>query len=179
MICENCKQRPATVTVTQSRDNKKVVRHYCSTCSQQLNNMEAEDPISMQQLFADWFGIPTWSANAPKSQQEVEQPDACPDCGMTYQQFLHDGKFNCPMCYDAFREQLPQVMKRLHNGAVQHVGKVPGTVNETYQIKQQIDHLRTEMRKAVEEEYFEEAAVLRDQIKTLEQQLQGGDTDGA
>lgn len=176
MICENCKQRPATVTVTQIRNGQQFTKHYCDVCSQQMHQHQQEEQVPLQQLFADWFGIPTWSANAPKSQQQEQQ--ACSNCGMTYAQFLQEGKFNCPTCYDAFRTQIPQVMKRLHNGATKHVGKMPGAINATYQLKQRIENLRAEMRKAVEEERFEDAAALRDEARTLEQQLQGGDSNG-
>lgn len=176
MICENCKQRPATVTVTQIRNGQQVTNHYCDVCSQQMHQHD-QNEVPLQQLFSDWFGIPTWSANAPKSQQQ-EETTACSNCGMTYAQFLQEGKFNCPTCYDAFRPQLPQVMKRLHNGATKHVGKMPGSVNATYQLKQRIEGIRADMRKAVEEERFEDAATLRDEARKLEEQLQGGDSNG-
>lgn len=179
MICENCKQRPATITLTQVKNGQQITKHYCEICSQQLHQHDhsQNEHVPLQQLFADWFGIPTWSANAPKSQQQEEHL-ICPNCGVTYKQFLHDGKFNCPTCYDAFRDELPQVMKRLHNGATRHVGKMPGAVNATYKLKQEIEGLRNDMKKAVEEERFEDAATLRDQARKLEKELHGGDLNG-
>ena len=94
MICENCKQRPATITVTQLKNGKKTTRHYCEVCNQQLDhfhlNLDMDDnPISMQQLFSNWFGTSSESAQVPKSQEQyMHQQNACPECGMTYQQFL-------------------------------------------------------------------------------------------
>lgn len=177
MICENCKQRPASVTITQNRNGHQITKHFCDVCSQQVK-VDSNEQLSMQQLFADWFGIPTWSTNAPKNHHTEPEMITCEGCGMSYNQFLQEGKFNCPTCYETFREQLPQIMKRLHNGATKHIGKVPGAVNEMYQLKQQIEQVRNDMKKAVEEEQFEKAAILRDEAKALERQLLGGDVHG-
>jgi protein arginine kinase activator len=67
------------------------------------------------------------------------------------------------------------VLKRLHNGATEHIGKVPGSINESYQVKRQIEALRQDMKVAIEEERFEDAASLRDQVRALEQKLSGGE----
>lgn len=56
MICENCKQRPATITVTQMKNGKKTTRHFCEVCNKQLDSFHLNldfnaDPISMHKLF--------------------------------------------------------------------------------------------------------------------------------
>ncbi|MGG0657165.1 UvrB/UvrC motif-containing protein [Rummeliibacillus pycnus] len=130
----------------------------------------------MQKLFSNWFGTPSWSVQSVpiNNKQTIVQNESCPQCGMTYRKFLEEGKFNCPTCYETFKEQLPQVLKRLHNGATEHIGKVPGSINESYQTKRQIEALRQDMKVAVEEERFEDAANIRDQVRLLEQKLQMG-----
>ncbi|MFE6169975.1 nucleotide excision repair protein [Viridibacillus arvi] len=180
MICENCKQRPATITVTQMKNGKKTTRHFCEVCNKQLDSFHLNldfnaDPISMHKLFSNWFGTPSWSVAAPNvNEQKTQEQENCPECGMTYHQFLNEGKFNCPGCYETFKEQLPQVLKRLHNGAVEHVGKVPGSINELYQLKRQIEAIRLDMKVAIEEERFEDAAAMRDNVRSLEKKLQVG-----
>lgn len=181
MICENCKQRPATITVTQMKNGKKVTRHFCDVCNKQLDhfhlNLDSdESPNAMQKLFSNLFGTPSWSVQSVpiSSQQTKVQNESCPKCGMTYRKFLEEGKFNCPTCYETFKDQLPQVLKRLHNGATEHIGKVPGSINECYQMKRQIEALRQDMKAAVEEERFEDAASIRDQVRSLEQKLPNG-----
>ena len=37
MICEHCKQRNATVTVTQVQSGQKVEHHYCEVCAAQFH----------------------------------------------------------------------------------------------------------------------------------------------
>ena len=63
MICEHCKQRNATVTVTQVQSGQKVEHHYCDVCASQFHPFHAEfkqEPVSIQQLLSNWFGSPTW-----------------------------------------------------------------------------------------------------------------------
>lgn len=177
MICENCKQRPATVTITMTKDNEQVVKHYCEVCSGKndfIQNGPDSKSKAIEEIFSSWFGIPAWSMNAPEQKQSQKEELQCFSCGMTFKQFLHEGKFNCSHCYETFHEQLPAIFKRLHNGATEHRGKIPSGFNNSYQIKKEIENLRQQMKVAVNEENFEKAAMLRDEIRTLEKSLQQG-----
>lgn len=89
---------------------------------------------------------------------------------------MKEGKFGCPSCYDTFSEHLPKLFNRIQAGP-QHIGKMPGAHSNVYVIKKQIEEIRKRMKFAVDEEQFEEAAKLRDEVKELEKQLQfeGGD----
>ncbi|GEK35477.1 UvrB/UvrC motif-containing protein [Kurthia sibirica] len=178
MICENCKQRPATVTVTHTRNGEHYAKHYCDVCSEEIGYAKtaSEDtqPMSIAQIFSSWFGIPDWSTDTPESTIENQSDIQCANCHMTYQQFLQQGKFNCPHCYETFSQQLPQVFKRMHNGATKHIGKVPSGLQESYQLKKEIENLRQMMKIAIQDENFEEAASLRDKIYHLQAKLQQG-----
>jgi len=176
MICENCKQRPAKVTVTQIQDGNQVQRHYCETCAQNFHPFHLDfqqDPLSLHQLLSNWFGAPE-SAQVQQKQKPQPTIPPCNSCGWTFRQFLNEGKFGCAHCYESFREQLPSVFKKLHNGNVRHVGKAPGKFGHTLQLKKQIESIRTSMQSAIEIENFEEAAKLRDEARALEVQLQSG-----
>lgn len=171
MICENCKQRPATVTVTMTKDEQQIEKHYCEVCSgkqdfaQTGSNSKA---LSIEEIFSSWFGIPTWSADAPHQKDEKQTLAQCEKCGMNYEQFLREGKFNCASCYESFHELLPKVFKRLHNGATEHTGKIPSRLNNKYKVKKQIESLRELMKEVIQAENFEKAALIRDEIKELE-----------
>ena len=173
MICENCKQRPTKVTVTQILNGEQVQRHYCDVCAQDFHplHLDLQDPLSLHQLLSNWFGI---SENQQLEQKHKTETTSCSSCEWTFRQFLKQGKFGCAHCYESFHEQLPDVFKKLHNGNVKHVGKAPSTFGQTLKIKRQIESVRTLMRTAIEIENFEEAALLRDEARALEEQLQSG-----
>lgn len=176
MICENCKQRPAKVTVTQVHNGEHFERHYCEVCANSLHPFYVEykqDPLSLHQLLSNWFD----HADQQLVHQKQNKPQlVCDECGWSIQRFLDEGKFGCASCYDSFRQQLPNVFKRLHNGNTAHVGKAPGALGEILEMKKRIEAIRLQMKDAIEAERFEEAAELRDEARELESRLvNGGD----
>lgn len=171
MICENCQQREAAIVVTQVNNGHQLKKHLCHECASKIHPFHVEPQHdTLHDMLSTWFGTPTWYNEA---KQPKKQP-VCSTCSTTFEQFLKDGKFGCPQCYDAFRENLPQLLKRLHGGT-EHTGKMPGAVSERAALKKRIELLRQTMRTAVEEERFEDAAKLRDEARLLEAQLAGGD----
>lgn len=183
MICEHCKQRNATVTVTQVVNGQHVDHHYCEVCATQFYpfNLELkQEPLKLHQLLSNWFGIPTGIQEpSEKEKKSVPQQTACPKCGFTYRRFLQEGKLGCPHCYDTFSKQLPQIFNRLQAGT-KHIGKQPGAVDNTYALKKRMEEIRAAMQTAIAEERFEDAALLRDEAKDIELKLQvrGGEPSG-
>lgn len=57
----------------------------------------------------------------------------------------------------------------------EHTGKVPKRLEPLIAAKREIEILKKELKEAIKQEKYEEAAKLRDAIKDLEK---GGDTDG-
>jgi protein arginine kinase activator len=55
----------------------------------------------------------------------------------------------------------------MHKGA-KHVGKIPRDSMEAEVLKNRLQYLEKEMADAIRTERFEDAAILRDQIKDLE-----------
>lgn len=176
MICENCKQRPAKVKVTQMHNGDHFERNYCEVCANSLHPFYEEykqDPLSLHQLLSNWFNH---SEQQPVQQRMDTAEVVCEECGWTFQRFLNEGKFGCGSCYNSFRVQLPSVFKRLHNGNTTHIGKAPGAFGEILELKKRIEATRLQMKEAVQAENFEEAAKLRDEARKLESKLAtGGD----
>lgn len=91
---------------------------------------------------------------------------------MTYSQFSKIGRFGCSSCYKYFGDRLDPLFKRVHGNTV-HVGKVPKRSGGRIQLKRKIDDLKLELQQRIQQEEFEEAAQLRDQIRTLEKEISG------
>ncbi|MEK3937004.1 UvrB/UvrC motif-containing protein [Sporosarcina sp. FSL W7-1349] len=177
MICENCKERPASVILTQESMGGSMERQLCEKCafhSQSLQFDPNQEPLSIQQFLSQWFGGPDSFQSQPQTRGEMMRGPECPNCGLTFQKFLDIGKFGCATCYATFRERLPRIFGKLHNGHTKHVGKIPVSFNEIYAVKKKIEEIRVKMREAVEAERFEEAAILRDEANALKLRLQAG-----
>jgi protein arginine kinase activator len=177
MICENCRERPASITITQESVVGSLERNLCEKCafqSQTFHFDPNQEPLSIQQFLSHWFSGSDPFLAQPQTRGEPLEGPECPSCGLTFPKFLDIGKFGCTDCYDTFRGSLPHVFGKLHNGHSTHTGKVPVSFNEIYAIKKKIEEIRVKMKEAVEAERFEEAAALRDEANTLKQHLTHG-----
>lgn len=181
MICENCKERPASITITQESMVGSIERHLCEKCAFQSQTFQFDpnqEPLSIQQFLSHWFSGSDPFLAQPQTRGELLEGPECPSCGLTFPKFLDIGKFGCAECYDTFRGSLPHVFGKLHNGHSAHTGKIPVSFNELYAVKKKIEEIRVKMKEAVEAEHFEEAAALRDEANTLKQHLaHGGEED--
>lgn len=179
MKCESCKERSATVIITQESMGGTVERHLCDKCafhSQAFQFDPSQEPLSIQQFLSNWFGGTDLFQAQQQTREDSQIELECSSCGLTFQKFLDIGKFGCANCYDTFRGKLPQVLRKLHNGHSAHGGKVPVSFNELYAVKKKIEEIRVKMQAAVETEQFEEAAALRDEANRLKEHLaQGGE----
>ena len=59
------------------------------------------------------------------------------------------------------------VLKNIQ-GSVYHSGKIPKKAGAELYVKREIENLKSELKRAVEKEEYEQAAKLRDKIKSLE-----------
>lgn len=168
MLCERCKQREASVFLSEVKHKKKMQHYLCEECAQQRSECIEEPSFSysLQTLLGQFL-----EAIASKTEQE-ESKIKCSECGMSYTQFRKQGRFGCEHDYEAFRNMLINVFTHIH-GASEHKGKVPLAYRNQRKIDEQIQELRKQMDQAVLEERYEEAASLRDQIRILEGKQDG------
>lgn len=182
MICENCQERPATVTITQVVNGQKSENHYCEVCASKFHpfnfEMHKNEQIPIHQLVSNWFGLPIWqSGTEEKQQKSTTQQGTCPGCGATFRKILKDGKLGCPECYETFSDQLPTVLAKIQAGT-KHIGRTPGKERNTNELlKKQLNSMREQLQLAIQEERFEDAAKLRDEIKELESKIEMGGVD--
>src|SRR6185369_6401894 len=86
---------------------------------------------------------------------------ACPGCGTTLSQFQASGRFGCPECYATFRDDVMNLVEKIHD-STQHCGKVPRRSPADVSLQKDLRQLQTELKKAIRQEKYEEAAALRD-----------------
>ena len=90
----------------------------------------------------------------------------CRRCGFTQADFKKSGRLGCAECYTTFAEGLEGLLKTMHKGT-QHVGKVPQSVQQSPDSTERLKALRKKLEKAVNDEDYELAAGLRDEINQL------------
>jgi len=162
MLCDICKKKEAKVHLTQIIEGQTKKVDLCEECSKAKG---VDDPTGFS--LADLLlGL--------GAAQEMEQAGSamaakCPGCGCTQADFKKAGRLGCPDCYKTFAEGLESLLKTMHKGT-RHTGKVPQSLQASQDFEEKMETLQIQLDSAIAAENFEEAAVLRDQIKALREQ---------
>ncbi len=106
------------------------------------------------------------SARRRKSSRPPAAESKCPRCGFTQADFKKSGRLGCPECYKTFAEGLEGLLKTMHKGT-RHAGKVPEALRESREQSDRLKLLQKKLAKAIDDENFELAARLRDEIKQM------------
>lgn len=124
--------------------------------------------------------------------EELETPDLipmlnelktlrCKSCGYTFDDIASHGRLGCKDCYEVFEDRLDPLIRRIQ-GANRHVGRIGKVVDrkieekyhkqeEKQEIKKEVSELQklqNKLKEAIQQEKYEEAATIRDEIKKLE-----------
>ncbi len=139
--------------------------HLCRECAQQGG--EFSSGIDFQNMLASLFQQPqVWTAPPDVGRK-------CTVCGSTLQDIQKRSQLGCSHCYTAFGKEVNTLLRRVH-GTTTHAGKIPASSHGRIRLERQVEELREELQKAIAAEQYERAAELRDEIRSLQQQLQEG-----
>ncbi len=169
--CRRC-SKPATLHITELREGEVHALHLCEACAQEyLNGPDLTEMPDDQDVLAAKLSEAT-------GVEDLEALDhlVCPNCGITFREFRSQGRLGCPHDYSAFEEELMPLLENIH-GETQHTGKFPKRAPDASRRQYQLIKLRSRLRTAVEEEVYEEAAKLRDEIQDLEAELNPEESD--
>src|SRR5437588_8883577 len=160
MLCGICKQKEATVHLTQIANDKMQKVDLCEDCAK-TKVVNYPSGFSLADLL---LGLGAYQEN---EQAAGGVEIKCPRCGFTQADFKKAGRLGCPECYKTFSEALDGLLKTMHKGT-RHVGKVPESLRHSRDLSDRLTLLQKKLSKAIEDEDFEEAAILRDEIKQTE-----------
>jgi len=115
------------------------------------------------------------SGSVPLKMDILQQPK-CDICGLSYDKFKSTGRFGCSNCYNVFGERLNPLFKRVH-GNTTHTGKIPSRAGVRIKTIRLVEKLKIELEKAIQNEEYEKAAQLRDEIKEIAAKSKEGVAD--
>lgn len=164
LACQACKKQPATVHLTDiTPQGEKYERHLCEECAQ-TEGVTPKPPTN-----PPWGQILSAFVEGGKVSVQQIADLTCPKCKLTFVEFRNTGLLGCASDYDAFEKALIPLIERAHEGASHHIGKVPRRLGTPRAVENNLIRLRRELGRAVDNEQYEEAAQLRDHIRTLEE----------
>jgi protein arginine kinase activator len=178
MKCQLCQERDATIHYIEIVEGQKASQWICTDCAEKEGIAISEVTKLMHGSLDAVLGDMLSSASGEKTMEKTSEQPVCDVCGFEYDRLQKKGRLGCPACYAAFRRQLLPVLRRYH-GDVHHLGKSPKSRGPQAALRREISQLKLMLEQAVEQEVYEEAARLRDQIRDKERQvgLLGRDED--
>lgn len=185
MKCQKCGKKEANVRYTQIVNGVKKEMNLCDTCAKELGigrdlgfNMSMDLPRFLGGFFDD-YNMDSFIPSIGSIREE-----SCKNCGTTYNEFVNTGLFGCMNCYDIFADRLDPILKNIQ-GSNRHVGRKGKTLDksivknmeekkkeiniEKNKGKSERELLQEELKKAIKEERYEDAAKIRDEIKKQEE----------
>ncbi len=188
MLCQNCGKNQVTFKYTQVINGVKKELNLCDKCAEELGlkDMSFSMPMSFSSFLGDFFNDYTDSI-LPSfiGTKEIQ----CKNCGTTFEDFLNTGMFGCDECYETFEDRIEPLLKKIQ-GANRHIGRgykgnnQAGKVNNKNKDKNKtnneksdenkLEKLQKDLNKAIKDERYEDAAKIRDEIKSIEKNGKDG-----
>lgn len=178
MLCQNCGENDANVRYTQIMNGVKKEMFLCNNCSKKLGigNFDFNMPINLSSFLGEFLDEEVSLLPSFASPKKV----VCEDCGMSYEEFIHTGKFGCEDCFEVFSDRIDSILRNIQGGN-RHIGRSGrGKISSTKEKiekkempetklaeNSEIEVLNKKMKKAIEEENYENAAKIRDEIKKI------------
>jgi protein arginine kinase activator len=165
MQCQQCK-KTATFHITELTGGKPQELHLCEEHARHYLTQSEEEPAVTPSL----AGVLAHQLAVGQTAEELAKLDqrSCPVCGITFYEFRNQGRLGCPHDYICFEKELEPLIANIHGDTV-HKGKKPKRGATGTQQRTELIRMRREMKEAIEQENYERAKELRDEIKKVEE----------
>ncbi len=161
MKCQNCGKNEAIVRYKENINGKKQELYLCSECAEKVGIINF--PIVFSPI------ITSINDNYLNEYKITK----CKNCGYTLEDYSKTGLFGCPECYSTFENELDSLFLKFH-GKNRHVKlsnknmKVKNVGISKKNNNEKLVSLKEQLKDLIDNERYEEAAVVRDKIKKIE-----------
>lgn len=176
MLCENCGKKEANVRYSENINGVKKELHLCEECSKKLGITDKMDFRMPSLDFSNFFGSFLEDFSTPAFMPLVNEVKLikCESCGSTFEDIINTGRYGCPNCYDVFEDRMDPILKKLQ-GANRHNGRLGKVSNNNVKFEKKeennsnnkLEKLQEDLKQAIKEERYEDAAKIRDEIKKM------------
>lgn len=163
MKCSHCHENDANTHIKRVINGRKEEHYLCDKCARELGFMDdfQLESFNMDSFFGNLLGAGAAALNS------LADIDRCKTCGSSFNDIIQSGRVGCADCYSKFEDKLSPSIEKLH-GKSKHIGKfVTYEEDDTTNIASQIDSLKSDLKQAIQDQRFEDAAIIRDKIKEL------------
>ncbi len=168
MLCRNCSKKEATTHIRSIIAGETAETHLCAECAAALGY------TNVFPFFGGAVGDLVFGTlrNASAVSTLSSKVLRCEHCGCSFEDIANSGSPGCPDCYRVFYDKLLPGIQRIH-GKASYVGKVAGGAGEDVKLAHRKALLKDLLNRAIDDQNFERAAQLRDEIRELEARKNG------
>lgn len=161
MLCSKCNKNEANFHY-QSITNGKVSKfHLCSECAKEMGFLKEKEIFpKVPNIFADFLSLEPMFT--PLKSEMV-----CPSCNESFDKIKKSGFLGCEKCYEHFSSLVENILSKIQPSTT-HKGKLSGEEGKRIEKENELKNLKEELKRAVIDENYEKACILRDKIKDME-----------
>jgi len=170
MKCHRCESRDAIYRCTKiPRDSKEpATRELCLECARLESSAIAKNAPKhdISEILEEFLKTQIASEAGEHAAPIIPDVAPCPECGFEFATYKATLMLGCAACYVSFGEHLAEDIRKLQ-GTDMHVGAAPKVREKLLDRQARLTAMRGELQDCIENEDFERATFLRDQIKAL------------
>ena len=179
MLCEKCKKNEAKINLVKIVNGEKQQIWLCEECAKNISSIPflSSIPDGVGFPFQEILnGLLTGVENTNIKDEKEKIKPVCPTCGLTYDEFKKTKKAGCPDCYSVFKDQIKAIIKNVHGEKI-HQGRIPSKAHKEFFQRDKLKNLKQQLQILIEEEEYEKAAIIRDEIREIELYIIKSNTD--
>lgn len=164
MLCDKCKKHEACYHSTLVVNGEARSTHLCEECA----ITEGVFSTPRTSIFDEFRSL----TNFLGFDDFVDK--ACPNCNWTLSKFKSFGKLGCGECYNAFEDEVGDIIKRIQPYTSHNAENIEFNVQkESVEMskRQRLVSLKSDLQKAIKEERYEDAGLINKEIKQLEKEF--------
>lgn len=166
MLCEKCRKNEAKINLVKVVNGEKQQIWLCEECARNISSIPFFNPMGEGASFPFQEMI-NGLISSVEDIAKKEQKLICEKCGVTFEEFKKTGKTGCQECYRVFRNIINDKIKNSQPG-VKHIGRIPKVGGKELLQRNKLKNLKQQLQVLIQEEEYEKAAVVRDEIKQIE-----------
>lgn len=166
MLCDKCKKYEACYHSTLVVNGEVKSTHLCQHCAEKegVFNKTYDSIFDEFRTLTNFLGFDDF------------EDKLCPNCHWSLTKFKNSGLLGCSQCYDAFEDEIADIVKRIQPYNENKLDDIEFKVEDAKKDlskEQKLIALKQDLQKAIKEERYEDAGVINKEIKKLTKELEG------
>lgn len=153
MNCDICGKNPAQIQLEQRGQGEVRTLNLCLSCAREKGIEAHEGKLE--------FNLSDLIEKLGLKEKNLSH---CPGCDISVEELKKEKRAGCPLCYGFFRQEIKEIYKKNYGAFLTYKGEIE---EKSLKMAEKVQSIEEELKQAVLEERYEDAARLRDEIRRM------------